>query len=285
MNEGEIKALLSLLDDDDPAIFSMISKKINEIGYGIIPYLEEEWENNFNPLVQKRIEDLTHDLQFLMVKDRLKNWHENESSDLLKGIWIVATYQYPDLEYEKISHEIEQLFYEVWLNFKPDLHPYDQIKILNSVLFFKLKFAGNLKNFHSPSNSYINCVLETKKGNPISICIVYLLICRKLGLPVFGVNLPNLFILTYKDPRYDQFYINAYNKGLIFTRADIENYIKEIKLTPHPVFLEPCDDVDIIRRVLRNLIISYEKAGEKEKKEEIMELLQIIHQGDDILNV
>src|SRR5690606_20064043 len=143
------------------------------------------------------------------------------------------------------------------------------IKIINSVLFGKLKFGANSKNFHSPGNSLINVVLETKKGNPISLCVVYMLVAQKLKLPVSGVNLPNLFILTYKDDKSTQFYINAFNRGLIFSRKDIENYISELHLTPQNSFFEGCSNIDIIRRVLRNLIMSFDKMGEHAKAEEI----------------
>ncbi|MEM6523881.1 MAG: transglutaminase-like domain-containing protein [Bacteroidota bacterium] len=279
MTNKELKALVSLLDDDDREIIAHVEEKISSLGEAIIPFLENEWENNLNPVVQGRIEDLIHTLQFDLLKDKLLNWFREESGDLLKGMWLVASYQYPDLEFAKLKQDIEQLYYEAWLEFKPDGHPHDQIKILNSVLFNKLKFAANTKNFHSPSNSMINCVLESKKGNPISLCVIYLLVAQKLKLPVHGVNLPNLFILTFKDPNYKQFYINAFNRGLIFSREDIENYIGELRLTPQKMFFEPCDNKEIIKRSLRNLIQSFEKIGDHAKEEEVKELLNYVAQS------
>ena len=282
MTESELKALVSLLEDNDPRVIDMVTEKIISLGNDIVPFLESEWEKNFNPEVQTRIENITHLLQFEQVKNRLAEWFESDEQDLLTGMWAIATYQYPDLELEKLKQEIEQIYYEIWLNFKPGLHPYDQVKILNGLLFWTYKFSANLKNFHSPANSYINCVLESKKGNPISLCIIYLIIARKLNLPIHGVNLPNLFVLTYKDPKYEQFYINAYNKGLIFSKDDIENYIKELRIERRDSFFEPCSNAEIIRRVFRNLILSYEKAGEKEKELEVSELLQIVTAEGDI---
>lgn len=278
MKESELKALVSLLDDEDQEIIAHVEDKIASLGEDIIPFLESEWESTLNPLVQSRIEDLIHALQFDLLKDRLRKWFDEESGDLLKGMWLVASYQYPDLEFSKLKQDIEQLYYEAWLEFKPDAHPHDQIKIINSVLFNKLKFAANTKNFHSPSNSMINCVLESKKGNPISLCVIYLLVAQKLKLPIYGVNLPNLFILTYKDKTYKQFYINAFNRGLIFSREDIENYIAELRLTPQKMFFDPCDNTEIIKRSLRNLIQSFEKIGDHAKEEEVKELLQYITQ-------
>jgi len=281
MTENELKALVSLLDDDDKQITAHVEEKILSLGTEAIPFLEKEWESNLNPSVQSRIEELIHTLQYELVKERLKRWYESKEQDLLTGMWIVATYQYPDIELEKLKHELEQIYYDTWLEFRPDLYAYDQVKVLNSVIFNKLKFGANTKNFHSPGNSMMNVVLETKKGNPITLCVIYMLVAQKLKLPVFGVNLPNLFILTYKDENH-QFYINAFNRGLIFSKQDIENYINELHLVPQTSFFEPCSNVDVIRRALRNLTMSFEKMGEHAKAEEVKMLLVEISDGADL---
>lgn len=282
MKDTEIKALVSLLDDEDAQIVSHVEEKILSLGTSIIPFLEVEWESNFSPQVQRRIEDLIHALQYELLKERIKEWYESKDQDLLTGMWLISTYQYPDLELIKLKQELEQIYYDTWLEFKPDLFPFDQVKLINSVLFNKLKFGANTKNFHSPGNSMINIVLETKKGNPITLCVVYLLVAQKLKLPVYGVNLPNLFVLTYQDNQHVQFYINAFNKGLIFSRQDIENYINELHLTPQSSFFDPCSNLEIIRRVFRNLIMSFDKMGEHAKAEEVKELLLIIADGADL---
>lgn len=276
MEEKELIALVSLLEDDDAKIISHVEEKIISLGGTIIPFLEGQWENSLNPVVQSRIEELIHTLQYDLLRERLASWSENESDDLLKGLWLVSTYQYPDLELEKLKQDLEQIYYEAWLEFSPDAHPYDQIKILNSVLFSKLKFGANSKNFHSPGNSMINVVLGTKKGNPITLCAIYMLVANKLKLPVHGVNLPNLFILTYKKENFDQFYINAFNRGLIFTRSDINNYIAELRITSQESFYQPCSNKEIVQRCLRNLVNSFEKIGDHAKADEVKVLLNSI---------
>ena len=281
IKKKEIKALVSLLDDDDSEVLRNVEDKLLSLGSAVIPVLESEWERNFSPIIQKRIEEIIHTLQFEFLKDRLTAWHINKNHDLLKGMWMVATYQYPDLDFNKLKEEIEQIYYDAWVEFKPDLHPYDQVKVLNGVIFSKLKFSANTKNFHSPSNSMLNIVLESRKGNPITLCIIYLLVAKKLKLPIYGVNLPNLFILTYKTKDL-QFYINAFNRGLIFLKEDIDNYISELRLSQEELFYQPCTNVDILRRVLRNLIISFEKIGDHYKVDEVKILLNSISDGPDI---
>ncbi len=281
MTENELKALVSLLDDEDKQIAAHVEEKILSLGKEAIPFLEKEWESNLSPVVQSRIEELIHTLQYDLLKERLMNWYESKDQDLLTGMWIIATYQYPDIELEKLKQDLEQIYYETWLEFRPDLYAFDLVKVINSVIFNKLKFGANTKNFHSPGNSMINIVLETRKGNPITLCVIYMLVAQKLKLPVSGVNLPNLFILTYKDENH-QFYINTFNRGLIFSKQDIENYINELHLVPQTSFFEPCTSLEIIRRALRNLVMSFEKMGEHAKAEEVKMLLIEISEGGDL---
>lgn len=277
INENELKALVSLLDDTDQEVKEHVRDRIISLGNEIIPFLEQTWENSFNPDIQKEIEDLVHELQFSLLKERLSQWKQSSEQDLLTGMWIINTYQYPDLDFDQLNATMHQVYFEVWTSFKNEAIPYEKIRIINSVLFNDLKFAANTKNFHSPGNSMLSNVLDSKRGNPISLCAVYLLVARKLGLPIYGVNLPNLFVLTYKSDSLT-IYINAFNKGLIFSRQDIHNYLEHLKLEPKEEFFEPCENEVIIKRTLRNLIYAFDKIGELDKKQEVQELLDILEQ-------
>ena len=273
IKEAEIRALIALLDDEDQEIASHVERKILSIGVDVIPLLEEEWENTFNPVIQNRIEDLIHDLQFELFRERIVEWERSGAKSLLEGLWIIGTYQYPDLELNDLVQDIEKLYVELWRQFQDKMAPYDQIKAFNEIFFNKFRFRANTGNFHSPANSMINVVLETRKGNPISLCSIYLLLTRKMRLPIYGVNFPNLFILTYKLGK-ESFYINVFNKGLIFTRMDIDNYLENLRLPKQDIFYEPCTHLDIVLRILRNLMISFEKLGDYHKADEIKVILQ-----------
>ncbi|MEQ9426174.1 MAG: transglutaminase-like domain-containing protein [Cyclobacteriaceae bacterium] len=275
MQESELKALVSLLDDDDSEVSYHVEQQITSLGSEVIPFLEAQWEQSFNPEIQRRIEDLIHSLQYELLNERLLTWANSKDQDLLEGMWIIATYLYPDLELAQLKKEVEQIYYEVWTEFKNELSPVDQIKILNGVLFSKLKFKANTKNFHSPSNSMINIVLDSKRGNPITLCTIYMLVAQKLGMPVYGVNLPNMFILVYKTEEIS-FYINAFNRGLVFTKEDIDHYLQNINVNPDKQFYEPCENIEFIKRSFRNLAASFEKLGEYEKMEEVKVLLNLI---------
>ncbi|WP_205501864.1 transglutaminase-like domain-containing protein [Rufibacter psychrotolerans] len=276
MTNKEIKALISLLDDEDPEVVAHVHRKIVELGDTITPFLEEAWEESLDPEHQKKLEDLIHDLQYGSLAQRLKQWKEEGAQDLLKGMWLVSTYQYPDVTLQQLKQTLAELYYEAWVNVRPEMHPYDQVKSLNHVLFKLHHFSANTKNFHAPANSMINQVLESKRGNPLTLCVIYMILAQKLGLPIYGVNLPNLFILTFKSEVIPQFYINVYNRGLILSKGDIDNYLLQLNLNPVDIFYEPCAPIDIVRRALRNLSLSYEKLNDPEKATEIEKLIDIL---------
>jgi regulator of sirC expression with transglutaminase-like and TPR domain len=272
MTNSELNALISLLDDEDQEVLTLVEREIRQQREQIIPLLEDRWSDaGMNPIFQRRLEDLIHGLQFEKVFENLDTWKQNGGDDLLEGLWILATYQYPDLTLETLRYELDQFYYEAWIEVKPDMHPIDQIRTLNHVFYNKLKFTSNTKNFHSANNSMINVVLENKRGNPISLCCLYMLIAQRLSIPIYGVNLPNLFVLTYKRDSV-QFYINAFNKGLVFMKSDIDHYVTQLGLKVNSNFYEPCTNLDIIRRVVRNLMIAFEKTGETQKVQEIEKL-------------
>jgi regulator of sirC expression with transglutaminase-like and TPR domain len=273
MTEPAIKAMIQLMDDSDQEVVHMVETQIRTLGPSIIPILESEWENlSLNPVLQNKIENLIHEFQMESMKTRLMHWKQSGAMDLLEGMWILATYRFPEYSFATLKKDMDQLYYEVWPQMRDNLHPIDQIKVLNGVMFDQLKFGANTKNFHAANNSFINVVLESKKGNPISLCVIYMWIAQKLGFPVYGVNLPNLFVLTYKHEQ-TQFYINVFNKGLIFNKVDIDNYLAQLNLTPLDIYYQPCSNLEIIRRVLRNLIMAYEKSGHEDYRAELTDII------------
>lgn len=281
MTTAEIKALLSLLDDPDPEVAVHIQQKIADLGEAVIPVVEEIWEASLDPEEQHRLEDLVHRLQFEGLQRRLAAWKESGAEDLLEGMWLVNQYQYPDAALAALHRALDEYYYEAWVMLRPEMHPYDQVKALNYVLFRQARFAANTQHFHSPANSMLSRVLESRRGNPLSLCVVYLLLARRLGMPLYGVNLPNLFVLTWKPvggagTGQAQFYINAYNRGLLLSREDIATYVQQLGLPESEVYFEPCSNLDIVRRAFRNLALSFEKLHEPAKAHEVNLLLDVL---------
>lgn len=302
LNLNEIKSLVALLDDDDQEILHHIENKILEIGHDIIPILENEWELIQNPDHQIRIENIIHKIQYKDLLEEFTEWYNTKDQDLLHGTYLISKYRFPDLDKQTIINAIDKLRLDIWLEMHMDLTPYEKIRIINYIFYQSYKFTGNTQTYHDPQNSYINQVLETKKGNPILLAVVYLLVAQKLNIPIFGVNLPQHFVLAYTEEKYTDFtnaafndiekyikpegkvlfYINAFNNGAVFSKANLEQFLKQISVEPKFEFFEPCSNLDIIKRILRNLVSAYEKSGKVQKQNEIQQLLYSL--GEPPLN-
>ncbi|WP_428327739.1 transglutaminase-like domain-containing protein [Mucilaginibacter sp.] len=283
INPTEVNSLIRLLDDPDGEVFEHVHQKLLSYGPEAIEYLEQAWEQAFDAVQQERIANLVHEIQFDIVKKDLQLWHQSGAFDLLQGILIINRYQYPDLDEQKVINQIEGIKRDIWIQMMNESSPAEQVKLINHVFYNIYGFSGNTANHLDPQNSYLSQVLETKKGNQISLAIIYSIIAQKLDIPVYGVNLPQHFILAYLDESLQSefesgilFYINAFNKGFIFGRRDVDMFLKQLNLKYDKQFYEPCSNTDIIKRVLRNLISAYEHLGSAEKVAELNELIQIL---------
>lgn len=286
MERNKVLALISLLDDPSDEIFSTVEGELLKEEVDIVPDLEKAWESTYDSTYQRRLENLIHTLQFKDVKGRLRQWLA-APEDLLYGAWLVARYQYPGLRYEELDLKINQLRKDVWLELNDHLTALEKVRVINHILFDVHGFGRNTNNFMAAQNSLICDVLDTRKGNPISLSVIYSVVAQRLGLPVYGVNLPKNFILAYLDEGGDLvsgnkgeeisilFYLNPINKGAVLGRKEIEFFVKQQKLEPNPSYYLPCSNKDIVQRMLNNLVFAFESSNQPEKVEEIRELLSL----------
>lgn len=279
----ELEALISLMDEPDEEIFRTIRDRIFAHGKEAVPVLEHLWENTFDPTIQHRIEDLIHVIQFENLKKEMNAWSQFGHHDLLQGALLVTKFQYPDLDENAIIKKIGAFSQDVWLELNQNLTGLEKVKVINHILFDIHKLSGNLTNINSADNFYINNLLDTKKGSPLILGVIYISISQSLHIPIYGVDLPRHFVLAYTDeilltqrdiPEGDVlFYINPFNKGAVFTKNEIELFIKQLKLERKDSYFVPCDNKTIIRRMMNELIFIYEQSGNPGKQDEMTELL------------
>lgn len=287
IQHSELNALISLLDEPSNPVFDKIKEKILYYGIDAIPLLEDAWDNSFDNNIQSRIEEIIHSIQISNLKNALIDWNKNNRLDLLEGFYLVSKYQYPDLKFDNLKEQVARIEKDIWLELNSNLTALEKIKVINHVLFDINRFTGNKTNIDAPQNLFLNNLMETRKGNHLSLGILYIILAQKLGLPIFGVNLPQHFILAYMDEVHDEkivmedenevlFYVNPFNKGAVFTQREIELFIKHLKLKPNSSFYKPCDNTAIIKRLLENIITSYNKLGYLEKVEELKDILSVL---------
>ena len=294
VSEKEFKALITLLDDNDSEVYSHVSDKLFSLGVEGIPLLESAWETSENQLIQTRLEDLINKIQFSNVKDRLIKWIDKGGEDLLEGALLVAKFQYPDLDEFKITQKVETISKNVWIELNPALSPLEEAHVINHVFFQLHGFFGHQTAQLDADLGYLNNLLDSKKGNSLSLSILYLILAQKNDLPIYGVNLPYHFIMAYSRKHLtdeelaanDQeksvmFYINPLNKGIAFSRSEITHYLDQMKVKTHSKFFSPCNNLEIIKTLIYNQLSCYDQTGHTDKAHQLKELFDLFVSDED----
>ena len=301
ITKNQLRAMILLLDDTDQEVVDIVESKFLEEGKAAITELEEIWLENEFPELNFKIEEIVKKIQQQILFQDVMDWMESDNPSALDG-WVLASrIQYPGLKIELARQQLNQFKIDAWVMLSSVQNPADQIAILNHVFFEKYGFKGNHSNYHSPDNSILPRVLETKLGNPISLAILYQAIAQDLGIPVFGVNLPQHFVVAYCkmkksvedlglkiDKRMDVneveeviFYFNPFSKGQIFNSESIDAFLKVIHVKKQEHFYWPCASVEIFKRILRNLHFAYSEQHQFDKQQEVLELMKFIGMVED----
>lgn len=283
----EISALFHLIDDPDEEVFNAVSSRIINYGKGIIPNLENLWENTVREDIQERIEILIHRLHYRDLTEEFTQWNKNIHQDLLTGALMVARFQYPELVTAQVYQEIERLRRNIWLELNSYLTPLEQVNVLTSILYNYYSLRGTEIGYQHPEEFLINKQLESKRGNTIANGILYLILSELLDVPIRAINIPRQFVLGYFKSDYDfsrhtenplyktEFFIDPLS-GQVFTHKDVENYFKRVNVPPVASYFKPLSNKRIIQQLLEEFSKCFDDDKSRYKQKELMALAELI---------
>jgi len=252
-SESQKAALISLLADEDPAVYQAVREKILSCGQAAMEWLRPH-QLSSDPVLRRRAQEIIQHFARRTADDRFLAFCLTEGTDLNleQGAWLLAQTQYPDINAEAY----EALFdsYAGELRERLDLRAdADQILAgLNEYLFDVLHFKGNEQNYYDPENSYLNRVVDRRTGNPINLCLVYLLLARRLRLPLAGIGLPGHFICRFQSSS-EEYYVDVFNRGKIWTKADCVQYLLHGNYKLQAGHLAPVSPRRTLMRICGNL--------------------------------
>ncbi len=284
--DKEIEALLHLIDDPDQFVYETVSERLLSFGRPIIPKLELLWETSEDLQAQERIESLIHRLHYRDLFTEFSKWAQ-DSKDLTQGALLVSKYNYPDLDITPILQQVEKIRRNVWLELNSFLTPMEQVNVINSIIFNYYKHAGAELDYENPDLFLLHKTLESKKGNAISNGILYLILCQKLDIPVYALNIPLQFIMGYSDEEREglrsrghgsekiKFYIDGLS-GQMYSQRDMENYFKRMNVPPVNAYFKPMDNKGIIKFLLTEYQKCFESITLEYKKEELQNIINLL---------
>jgi regulator of sirC expression with transglutaminase-like and TPR domain len=168
--------------------------------------------------------------------------------------------EYPELDVQTVLSEVDQLQARLRRRVAADTGQVQKLRILQQFFFRDLGFAGNLNNYYDADNSFIHTVLQTRRGIPITLALLWMELAQGLGLSVRGVSFPGHFLVKVNLPM-GQVVIDPMD-GKSLSREELSERLEPFQRnggqpdemeSPLGLYLRTAPQRDIMARMLRNL--------------------------------
>ena len=162
--------------------------------------------------------------------------NEENLKDLFHGACLIAMHRNPDLDVDEMKRRVRELADEVEKELpanREERFPLRTIKKISTLLFNKevhpeTAFRGNLDDYYAIENSCVDAVLETKRGIPITLSLVYMEIAKMVGIDMIGVNLPGHFMIRPRDVPDCEILIDCFHDGDVLFVEDAEEMLSKL---------------------------------------------------------
>jgi regulator of sirC expression with transglutaminase-like and TPR domain len=257
-------ALLNLLADEDADVSQAAREQILAEGAAAREWLRPSALSD-EPLLRRRVQEILRRLDRQTADNRFLNFclSHGEEFDLETAAWLLAQTRHPDINIEAYSALLDQFAGALRERVDRRERAGALLAKINHYLFVELGFAGNEENYYEPDNGYLNRVVDRRTGNPITLCLLYILLARRLRLPVTGIGLPGHFICRHQSAAGELF-IDPFNRGRLLTKADCVHYLVRGNYDLREEYLTPASPRRMFQRMCGNLHQIYMELGLKE---------------------
>ena len=202
---------------------------------------------------------------------------------LFEAAVSLAQDEYPELDVQSVLDDVDQLVARVKRRLPQDAAPLQKLRILNQFFFNDLGFGGNVNDYYDPDNSFIQVLLRTRRGIPISLAVLWMELAQGLGLSVRGVGFPGHFMVKVNLPM-GQAVIDPVS-GRSLGREELAEKLDPFRRrtgmvdefeVPLGLYLQAALPREIIARMLRNLKEIYRSQADWERMLAIQERLIVL---------
>jgi regulator of sirC expression with transglutaminase-like and TPR domain len=274
LNASQIRAILSLLSESDKEIVAQIRKKLFEMGEGAVREVLQA--SGAGTRARREMERVLYRLGEPPLEEQFRNLPETPDGDidLEAGAFTLAKLGYPDIEIGHYRARLDRMASDLAPNIASDDHPLRAIHTLNGYLFGEQGFHGH--RTLNPDNSYLNRVIERKQGLPIALSAIYILLARRLELPIVGIDMQAHFIVKYKASEEMEILIDPFNGGQVLTKNACAEILARFQVHSEEVPLPEATNRRILVRMMHNLVNSYTVLSDQKRAEALFKFVQIL---------
>ncbi len=193
---------------------------------------------------------------------------DDASLSLIEAAATLAHDEFPQLDTEAVLAEVDALAHKLKKRIPSDAVPLMRLRWLNRYFFQELGFSGNVNNYYDPHNSYLHCVLRTRRGIPITLALLYNELATQIGLSATGVAFPGHFLAKLGMPPKGEIIIDPFT-GQSLSRPELEELLLPFQPgansapseVPLAFYLRSAEPREVLARMLRNLKEIHRGAG------------------------
>ena len=261
--ESQRNALEALLDDTSPAVRTALLAQFAQHGPESVSFLQE-LARHPNRQLAWHASWYLRELDLADPVSEFRSFIRSLNYELETGAILLSRTVHPDLDVGACCSQLDAMAARCRELIAAPATAREKCRVLNRVLFHESGLRGNAEHYTDPANSYLDQVLLRKKGIPISLSIVYLLVAERVGLQVEPVGMPGHFMVgCYEET--EPFFVDPFNGGLFLTADEVLALIRESDHQASIVDLAPTPVREVLCRCCRNLVSHYSAANAPEQ--------------------
>lgn len=274
--DNPISYLIKLIDDSDDFVRTRAREHLLEYGQDALPFLAIAARNE-KAVTRAIARDIMQAVSTRQLEDKFRRLANSATNpmDLEEGMILIMEFGYPDVKREDVCGILDQMANELMGRIFPQDPPNEVVQKLSHFLFVEKGFSGNRNNYYKSDNSYLNKVLETKAGLPITLSAICILLGKRLGRPIAGIGLPGHYIVQYSSVE-GPIYFDPFHKGRIITRAECKELVVRLGFQFAEHHLLPATNRETLVRMMNNLANIYNENQEPEKARRMAVFLNIL---------
>jgi regulator of sirC expression with transglutaminase-like and TPR domain len=257
---AEKEALLGLLDDPNPVVRRALLAHFTARGAAAAALLQEIAHSS-NRVLARHAAWFIEELKLTDPVTEFRSFIRSLNYELETGALLLARTVTPQLDVSECRAGIDEMAARCRELISEPSTNREKCRVINRVLFHEWGFRGNVEQFTDPMNSFIDQVLVRRKGIPISLSVLYLLVGERLGMPLEPVGLPGHFVVgCYADDT--PFFIDPFDQGLFRDADEVFALLRSNHISPKPSDLAPTTIREVLCRSCRNLANHYSAASD-----------------------
>jgi len=258
LSNGTKDAIASLLDDPSPVVRRALISHIESLGDAGRDFLRE-LAQGANRISALHARWFLMELKFADPVSEFRGFIRSLGYEIETGVFLLSRTVYPDLDISEFCSRLDSIAARCRELMVEPLSVRERCKVINRVLFHELGFRANIEDCGDPEDSFLHRVLERKKGLPLMLSILYLLIAERCGLQLEPVGIPGHFLVgCYLDG--ETFFIDVVEHGRFLSPVDVAACLEQRKLPMEDSYLAPTTVREVLCCCCRNLERDFDAA-------------------------